>query len=58
MVGVSITDIMTGMYAHGAIIAALYERLSSGKGKHITASLVQSQVSIERVFRITKEKSL
>lgn len=45
VVGVSITDIMTGMYAHGAILAALYERVSSGVGKKIDASLLQSQVA-------------
>lgn len=36
---------MTGMYVNGAIIAALYEKRFSGKGKKIDASLLQTQVT-------------
>ena len=42
--GVATTDILTGLYAHSAIISALYERTLSCKGKKIDCSLLQSQV--------------
>lgn len=45
IVGISITDIMTGMYANGAILSALYERMITGKGKKIDTSLLQTQVA-------------
>ncbi|XP_057290080.1 succinate--hydroxymethylglutarate CoA-transferase-like isoform X2 [Hydractinia symbiolongicarpus] len=44
--GVALVDIVTGMYVNGAIIAALYERKFSGKGKKIDASLLQTQVAM------------
>ncbi|KAJ1896199.1 hypothetical protein LPJ66_004131 [Kickxella alabastrina] len=45
-VGVAVTDIMTGLYTHGAIMAALIARSVSGKGQHIDASLIQTQASV------------
>lgn len=44
-VGVAITDLTTGLYAHGAILAALFERLKSGKGQKIDISLLECQVA-------------
>ena len=44
--GVALTDILTGIYAHSAIISALYERSFTNKGKKIDVSLLQSQVSM------------
>ena len=44
-VGVAIADIMCGMYAATAIIAALHERSSSGKGQVIEVPLFDSQVA-------------
>ena len=38
-IGVAVSDIMTGMYASNAILAALFERKSSGLGQHIDLSL-------------------
>jgi crotonobetainyl-CoA:carnitine CoA-transferase CaiB-like acyl-CoA transferase len=38
-VGVSVCDIAAGMYAHSAILLALYERKDTGKGKAIETSL-------------------
>ena len=38
-VGVSVADIATGMYAHSAIVEALYDRTSTGTGKWIKLSL-------------------
>ncbi|KAJ2078490.1 hypothetical protein GGI16_007923 [Coemansia sp. S142-1] len=45
-VGVAVTDLMTGLYVHGAIMAALISRSSTGRGQHIDASLLQTQVSM------------
>ena len=41
-VGVSVCDIAAGMYAHAAILLALYERKQTGKGKSIETSLFDS----------------
>lgn len=45
-VGVAVTDLMTGVYATTAILAALYERNSTGLGRHIDASLFDVQVAM------------
>ena len=45
-VGVAVTDLMTGVYATTAILAALYERHTTGKGRHIDASLFDVQVAM------------
>ena len=44
-VGVAISDIMAGMYATTAVLAALNERSQSGKGQHIDVPLYDSQVA-------------
>jgi crotonobetainyl-CoA:carnitine CoA-transferase CaiB-like acyl-CoA transferase len=44
-VGVAIADIMCGMYATTAIIAALHERSASGRGQSIEVPLYDSQVA-------------
>jgi succinate--hydroxymethylglutarate CoA-transferase len=44
-VGVAVTDLATGLYAHGAILAALYAREKSGKGQKIELSLLETQVA-------------
>jgi len=44
-VGVAITDICTGLYAHGAIMAALFERVTTGKGQKIDCNLLSTQVA-------------
>ncbi len=44
-VGVAIGDIMAGMYAANAILAALVQRQHSGEGQHIDIALLDSQVS-------------
>ncbi|KAJ3113335.1 hypothetical protein HK100_002020 [Physocladia obscura] len=44
-VGVAITDITTGLYTHGAIMAALVARANTGTGQKIDVSLLESQVS-------------
>jgi crotonobetainyl-CoA:carnitine CoA-transferase CaiB-like acyl-CoA transferase len=44
-VGVAVADIMCGMYAATAILAALNERASSGRGQSIEVPLLDSQVA-------------
>ena len=44
-VGVAIADIMAGMYASTAILAALVAREQSGHGQHIDVPLFDSQVA-------------
>lgn len=45
-VGVAVTDLMTGVYATTAILAALYERQRTGRGRVIDASLFDVQVAM------------
>src|SRR5882762_7350602 len=54
-VGVAVTDISTGLYTHGAIMAALISRQKTGKGVWIDCNLFESQVraSFERRFNNT-----
>jgi len=44
-VGVAITDVLTGVYASGAITSALLWRERSGKGQYLDVSLLDAQVS-------------
>ncbi len=44
-VGVGIADVMTGMYASTAILAALRHRDKTGEGQHIDLALVDTQIS-------------
>ena len=44
-VGVAISDIMTGMYATTAILAAIHSRNTDGRGQHIDIPLYDSQVA-------------
>ncbi len=44
-VGVAVADLMCGMYAVSAILAALYERDRSGQGQYIDLSLLDTQVA-------------
>ncbi|KAG0202757.1 hypothetical protein BGX28_004800 [Mortierella sp. GBA30] len=43
-VGVAVTDLTTGLYAHGAIMAAIIARYRTGRGQHIDCSLLDTQV--------------
>lgn len=45
-VGVAVTDLMTGVYATTAILAALHERERTGRGRHIDAALFDVQVAM------------
>ncbi len=44
--GVAVTDIITGMYATVAILAALQERHNSGLGQHLDIALLDSHVAM------------
>lgn len=44
-VGIAITDIATGLYAHGAILAALLQRHRTGRGQKIDVNLFSTQVA-------------
>ena len=43
-VGVPVTDLTMGLYAHGAIMAALMDQQRSGLGQKIDCNLLSSQV--------------
>ncbi|MEZ5922960.1 MAG: CaiB/BaiF CoA-transferase family protein [Hyphomicrobiaceae bacterium] len=45
-VGVAVSDLMTGMYAATAILAALLSRRDSGRGQHIDMALLDTQVAM------------
>jgi CoA:oxalate CoA-transferase len=44
--GIYHADVLTGVYAFGAISAALYQRHLSGKGQHIDVSMLESMLSL------------
>ncbi|KAK7075229.1 hypothetical protein SK128_013116 [Halocaridina rubra] len=44
-VGVAMTDLATGLYAHGAIMAAILERQKTGLGQKIDCDLLSTQLS-------------
>jgi len=44
-VGVAMTDIATGLYAHGAILSALYQRTHTGIGQKIDCNLLSTQLA-------------
>jgi crotonobetainyl-CoA:carnitine CoA-transferase CaiB-like acyl-CoA transferase len=45
-VGVAVTDVLTGMYAATAVLAALAHRDRSGRGQHVDLSLLDVQVAM------------
>jgi len=44
--GIYIADVLTGTYAFGAIMAALYQRQSTGRGQMIDVSMLESMLSL------------
>ena len=45
-VGVAVTDIFTGVYSTTAILAAVIERMRTGKGAHVDMALLDCAVSV------------
>ncbi|XP_066540051.1 succinate--hydroxymethylglutarate CoA-transferase isoform X2 [Hoplias malabaricus] len=43
--GVAMTDLATGLYAQGAVMAGLLQRQKTGRGLHIDCNLLSSQVA-------------
>lgn len=43
--GVALTDLATGLYAHGAIMAALLQRYKTGLGQKINVNLLSTQIA-------------
>jgi len=48
--GIAISDLMTGMYASTAILAAIAQREASGRGQHIDACLFDTMVAMMAVM--------
>jgi crotonobetainyl-CoA:carnitine CoA-transferase CaiB-like acyl-CoA transferase len=44
--GIYHADVLTGVYAFGAIGAALHQRHTTGKGQHIDVSMLESMLSL------------
>lgn len=44
--GLGMTDMATGLYTHGAVVAALYSRDCTGQGQQISSSLFETQISL------------
>lgn len=44
-IGVAMTDLSTGLYCHGAIMTALFERFRTDRGQRIECSLLETQVA-------------
>jgi crotonobetainyl-CoA:carnitine CoA-transferase CaiB-like acyl-CoA transferase len=44
--GIYHADILTGVYAYGAISSALYQRQQTGQGQHIDVSMLESMLSL------------
>jgi crotonobetainyl-CoA:carnitine CoA-transferase CaiB-like acyl-CoA transferase len=44
--GIYHADILTGVYAFGAISSALYQRQQTGQGQHIDVSMLESMLSL------------
>ena len=44
--GIYHADVLTGVYAFGAISAALYQRSATGSGQHIDVSMLESMLSL------------
>lgn len=44
--GIYLADVVSGVYAYGAIASALYQRISTGEGQHIDVSMLESMLSL------------
>lgn len=46
LVGVSLSDILAGVFAAGAVTTALYQREKTGEGQHIDVSMLDCQIAV------------
>lgn len=44
--GIYHADVLTGVYAFGAVASALYQRATTGQGQHIDVSMLESMLSL------------
>jgi crotonobetainyl-CoA:carnitine CoA-transferase CaiB-like acyl-CoA transferase len=44
--GIYLADVLTGVYAFGAISSALYQRSITGRGQHIDVSMLESMLTL------------
>jgi crotonobetainyl-CoA:carnitine CoA-transferase CaiB-like acyl-CoA transferase len=44
-VGVALIDVITALYAHGAILAAVHRRAQTGEGQHLDLSLMECGIA-------------
>lgn len=44
--GIYHADVLTGVYAFGAVASALYQRAATGQGQHIDVSMLESMLSL------------
>lgn len=44
--GLGMTDMSSGLFLHGAILAALYARSRTGRGQKLDTSLFETQVAL------------
>ncbi|EXJ75364.1 uncharacterized protein A1O5_02060 [Cladophialophora psammophila CBS 110553] len=44
--GLGLVDMCTGLYTHGAILAALYARQQTGRGQKVEVSLFETQIAL------------
>lgn len=44
--GIAVTDLTTGLYMHGAILAALQARHHTGRGQRLDGSLFETQIAL------------
>jgi crotonobetainyl-CoA:carnitine CoA-transferase CaiB-like acyl-CoA transferase len=44
--GIYHADVLTGVYAFGAVTSALYQRSQTGRGQHIDVSMLESMLSL------------
>jgi CoA:oxalate CoA-transferase len=47
LIGESIADVVTGLFGSWAILAALYERDRTGRGRHVDISMFESMVALQ-----------
>lgn len=49
-IGVAVADLFTGMYAGQAVLAALYERNRTGKGRHVEVALFDCALTLTSYY--------